>query len=117
MWFPESVPEPIGVDVDVFTESNTEWEVGYTEVNDNTEAVFGITNGDVTHIINADKVHAVAFELGVKPRDLLETAEINPVERDFPVLFEMDEGRMMIAPVMTEWEEVRPTRDAPEEHL
>jgi hypothetical protein len=120
MWFPDSETDPLDIPVAEFT-GDVEWDIGYTEPfadDDETVAVLGITAGDKRHVINADKLEAVAYELNerndeeVRISDLLADARINTDYTEYPVLFDLEDGRLMIAPILSaNWEEdVRDTR-------
>jgi hypothetical protein len=103
MWVPEDADLPIMMSTEEYAERPVgDWWRGIEEVDGDEIAVFVLTLDDVAHVLKAELVERLADAGDTTIEAILSQARMHNSKNEAPVVFEMDDGRVLLAPRATD---------------
>ncbi|RJX43107.1 hypothetical protein DM826_07315 [Halonotius aquaticus] len=103
MWVPEDADLPIIMSVEEYAERPVgDWWRGIEEADGDEIDVFVLTLDDVAHVLKAELVERLADAGDTTIKPILSQARMHNSKNEAPVVFEMDDGRVLLAPRATD---------------
>ena len=107
MWVPEDADLPIMMSVEEYAERPVgNWWRGIEEADGDEIDVFVLTLDEVTHVLNTELVDRLADAGDTTVEEILTRARMHNAENEAPVVFEMDDGRVLLAPRATDHDDI-----------
>jgi len=107
MWLPEHAELPIMMSVEEYAERSVgDWWRGVEETDDSEISVMVLSLGEVTHVLNAELVETLADAGDMTVEEILTRARMHNDKNEAPVVFEMDDSRVLLAPRATDPDEI-----------
>jgi len=107
MWVPEDADLPIMMSVEEYAERPVgNWWRGIEEADGDEIDVFVLTLDDVAHVLNAELVDRLADAGDTTVEEILTRARMHNDKNEAPVVFEMDDGRVLLAPRATDPDDI-----------
>ena len=107
MWLPDGSELPIMMSAEEYAEQPVgDWWRGVEETDDNAVDVVVLSLGEVTHVLKAELVEMLADAGDTTVEEILTRARMHNAKNEAPVVFEMDDGRVLLAPRATDHDDI-----------
>jgi len=107
MWLPDGSELPIIMSIEEYAGRPVgEWWHVVEDTDDNAVDVVVLSLSEVTHVLNTELVETLADAGDMTVEEILTRARMHNDKNEAPVVFEMDDGRVLLAPRATDHDDI-----------